>query len=92
MLQVGLTTYSPAQVSLHVYDNNTLIVESFLPDNVNTKVITDKKTGKLNNILTKEEITGKIAQDGRIWGRDRDDVMTFDVTIKAYSYLVFQGN
>jgi hypothetical protein len=56
----------PAQVSLYVYDNNTLIVESFLPDNVNIKVITDKKTGKLNNILTGEGITGKIAQDGRI--------------------------
>jgi hypothetical protein len=92
VLQIGLTTYSPAQVSLYVYDNNTLIVESFLPDNVNIKVITDKKTGKLNNILTGEEITGKIAQDGRIWGRERDDVMTFDVTIKPHSYLVFQGN
>lgn len=81
----------PAQVTLFVYDNGTFIVESFLPDNVTIKVITDKQTVKLSNIVTGEEITGKDAQDGRIWGRERDAVKTFDVTIKPHSYLVFQG-
>jgi len=82
----------PAQVTLFVYDNGTFIVESFLPDNVTIKVITDKQTVKLSNIVTGEEITGKDAQDGRIWGRERDAVKTFDVTIKPHSYLVFQKN
>ena len=81
----------PAQVTLFVYDNGTFIVESFLPENVTIKVITDKQTGNLSNLLTGEEITGKDALDGRIWGRERDAVKTFDVIIKPHSYLVFQG-
>jgi hypothetical protein len=81
----------PAQVTLFVYDNGTFIVESFLPENVTIKVITDKQTGKLSNLLTGEEIIGKDAQDGRIWGRERAAVKTFDVTVKPHSYLVFQG-
>ena len=81
----------PAQVTLFVYDNGTFIVESFLPENVTIKVITDKQTGNLSNLLTGEEITGKDALDGRIWGRERDAVKTFDVIIKHHSYLVFQG-
>lgn len=81
----------PAQVTLFVYNNGTFIVESFLPENVTIKVITDKQTGNLSNLLTGEEITGKDALDGRIWGRERDAVKTFDVIIKPHSYLVFQG-
>ena len=82
----------PAQVSLFVYDNDTFIVESFLPENVNVKIITDKRIDKLNNILTGEEITGNAAPDGRIWGRDREETKTFDITMKPHSYLVFKGN
>ena len=50
-----------------------------------------EQTGTLNNLLTGEEIIGKDAQDGRISGRERDAVKTFDVTVKPHSYLVFQG-
>ena len=49
----------PAQVALYVYDNNTFIVESFLPENVGIKILTDKGTGKLKNILTGEEVDRK---------------------------------
>jgi hypothetical protein len=81
----------PAQVSLFVYDNGTFIVESFLPENVNIKIITDKQIGKLNNILTGEENTGKVGQASQIWGREKEETTTFDVTIKPHSYIVFQG-
>jgi len=81
----------PAQVSLFVYDNGTFIVESFLPENVNIKIITDKQIGKLKNILTGEERTGKGAQASQIWGREKEETTTFDVTIKPHSYIVFQG-
>jgi hypothetical protein len=81
----------PAQVSLFVYDNDTFIVESFLPENVNVKIITDKRIDKLNNILTGEEINGKTAQNNRIWGREKEETKTFDITIKPHSYLMFHG-
>jgi hypothetical protein len=88
---VNVRIEGPAKVSLLVYDNGTFIVESFLPENVSIKIITDKKTVKLGNILTGEEITGKDSQDGRIWGRERDTVKTFEISIKPHSYIVFQG-
>lgn len=81
----------PAQVALFVYDNNTFIVESFLPENVNIKIVTDKSTSKLTNILTGEDITGKEGPDGRVWGRENGTVKSFEVTVKPHSYLVFQG-
>jgi hypothetical protein len=81
----------PAKVGLFVYDNGTFIIESFLPENVNVKVITDKQTSTVTNILTGEEIAGKDAQDDRIWGRENSAVKTFDITVKPHSYLVFQG-
>ena len=80
----------PAQVALFVYDNGTFIVESFLPENADIKIITDKKTGKLHNFLTGEEITGKVAQSSPIWGREKEESTTFDVTLKPHSYIVFQ--
>ena len=81
----------PAQVSLFVYDNDTFIVESFLPENVNVKIVTDKRIDKLNNILTGEEITSKASQNDRIWGRQREETKIFEVTIKPHSYLVFKS-
>ena len=81
----------PAQVSLFIYDNGTFIVESFLPEIVNVKIITDDRIGKIKNILSGEEIAGKTAAAGQIWGREKEETNTFDVAIKPHSYIVFQG-
>ena len=81
----------PAQVGLFVYDNGTFIVESFLPENVSIKIITDKQINKLKNVLTGEEFTGNAAQAAQIWGREKEEIETFDITIKPHSYIVFQG-
>ncbi len=81
----------PAQVGLFVYDNGTFIVESFLPENVSIKIITDKQINKLKNVLTGEELTGNVAQAAQIWGREKEEIKTFDITIKPHSYIVFQG-
>ena len=80
----------PAQVGLFVYDNGTFIVESFLPENVSIKIITDKQINKLKNVLTGEEFTGNAAQAAQIWGREKEEIKTFDITIKPHSYIVFQ--
>ena len=81
----------PAQVSLFIYDNGTFIVESFLPENVNIKIITDNQIGKITNLLSGEEITGKAAPANQIWGREKEETRSFDVTIKPHSYIVFRG-
>ena len=81
----------PAQVSLFVYDNGTFIVESFLPENVNIKIVTDKRFGTIKNILSGESIRGIGGETRPVWGREKEATMTFDVTIKPHSYMVFQG-
>jgi hypothetical protein len=63
-----------------------------VPENVNIKIIADKQTPRISNVLTGEEIVGKDAQDDRIWDREGKAVKTFDVTIEPHSYLVFQGD
>jgi hypothetical protein len=80
----------PAQVSLFLYDNGTFIVESFLPENVNIKIVTDRQISKINNLLSGEEIAGKAAPASQIWGREKEETTAFDVTIKPHSYIVFR--
>ena len=63
-----------------------------VPENVNIKIIADKQTPRISNVLTGEEFVGKDAQDGRIWGRESDGVKTFDITVKPHSFLVFREN
>ena len=81
----------PAQVGLFVYDNGMFIVESFLPENVNIKIIADKQVNTLKNVLTGEEIAGTVAHAAQIWGREIEETKAFDVTIKPHSYIVFES-
>ncbi len=37
----------PSQVAMFVYDNDTFIVESFLPEAVDVKIVADKRISKL---------------------------------------------
>jgi hypothetical protein len=79
-----------SQVSLFVYDNNTFIVESFLPKDENIKVVINKNVLKIQDILSSEELTGKQEISPPVWGRPREEVFKFDVKIKPHSYRVFQ--
>jgi hypothetical protein len=79
----------PAKVSLFVYDNGTFIVESFLPEEVKVKIVMDKSIGKLNDLLSGEELTGTTMQGSQIWGREKADDTSFDIMLKPHSYRVF---
>jgi hypothetical protein len=78
-----------SQVALFVYDNDTFIVESFLPEDVSVKVIIGKEVRRIQDIISGEKLSGKAGQDVRVFGRDTDDVSTFDVALKPHSYRVF---
>lgn len=81
----------PSQIALFVYDNDTFIVESFLPDTVDVKIVTDKRISKLRDILSGDELSGKVLSAPPVRGQQpTPDKMAFDVQIKPHSYRVFQ--
>ncbi|MDD5327286.1 MAG: hypothetical protein PHY02_05670 [Phycisphaerae bacterium] len=81
----------PSQVALFVYDNDTFIVESFLPETVNVKIVTDKRISKLRDVLSSKELAGKVLIAPPVRGQTPgSDKTAFDVKIKPHSYRVFQ--
>jgi hypothetical protein len=81
----------PSQVALFVYDNDTFIVESFLPGTVDVRIITDKSISKLRDILSGDELSGKVLSAPPVRGQPPTAERTaFDVKIKPHSYRVFQ--
>jgi hypothetical protein len=49
----------PAQVALFAYDNNTFIVESYLPTETDVKISVAGGNLKLRNLATGEELAGQ---------------------------------
>jgi hypothetical protein len=79
-----------SQISLFAYDNNTIIVESFLPEETSIDIVTGTDIKSIKNILTTEELTGKKESAPPIWRRDNQDVVKYPVKIQPHSFLVFQ--
>jgi hypothetical protein len=77
----------PGQVALFAYDNNTFIVESYLPTETDATVSTAGEFASLHNLVTGEEITAEASGEGR-WqiGADR---VSFRVHLLPHSYSVF---
>jgi hypothetical protein len=80
-----------SKVSLFVYDNNTVIVESFLPEETKIKIAAGAGITKLTDLVTGEPITSNGKAAGMIWGRKREEKSLFDITLKPHSYLVFKA-
>jgi hypothetical protein len=78
-------------VSLFVYDNNTFIVESFLPGETKIKIAAGEGINKLIDLETNEQISGSGKSSGMIWGREREEKSLFDLTLKPHSYRVFKA-
>ncbi len=51
----------PANVGLFVYDNNTLVVESFLPYFSDVRIVVEKENATLVDLVSGEEISGQTA-------------------------------
>jgi hypothetical protein len=84
---------SSSQVALFAYDNNTFIVESFLPAETDVKVFMAGGFTKLHNLVTGEEITGQeperppgFERNPQFLGENR---LSFNVHLLPHSYAVF---
>ncbi len=82
---------APAKVSLFVYDNNTLIVESFLPEETKVRVVANTTSGKLTDLISGEQINSAGKTTSRIWGRQAVEKTYFDFVLKPHSYRVFKA-
>jgi hypothetical protein len=81
---------APAQVALFAYDNNSFIVESYLPTQTEVK-ISVARGARLNNLVTGETLAGQAGIGGggnrRLGGGEAR--MTFNVRLEPHSYAVF---
>jgi hypothetical protein len=82
----------PSQVALFAYDNNTFIVESYLPAATDVKVSLAGDYSQLKNLVTGEVLEGH-KQTGPPWMRQNEsageDRTIFTVHVPAHSYKVF---
>ncbi len=77
----------PSQVALFAYDNNTFIVESYLPTETDVTVSVAGEFANLRNLVTGEEIAAEASGEGR-WQAGADRV-SFRVHLLPHSYSVF---
>ena len=78
----GVRLEGPANVGLFVYDNNTLIVESFLPYHSDVKVIIQQEGLELTDLVNGE----------RIEGRGSGKATEFQFKLAPTTYRVFRYN
>jgi len=80
----------PSQVALFAYDNNTCIVESYLPTATDVKISLLGEFTRLRNLVTGEVITGQNpAESGRRGRQNSERRSDFTVHLLPHSYVVF---
>ena len=84
----------PSQVALFVYDNNTFIVESYLPTENDVTVSVTGDYTKLRNLVTGEELAGQAPEEPMGFGTRRpapdENRESFNVHLLPHSYEVFE--
>jgi hypothetical protein len=84
----------PSQVALFIYDNDTFIMESFLDENVDVKIVTDKRIQKLRDVLSDEVLSGEAPPEppmwARRWLRQESDKLIFNTQVRPHSFRVFK--
>jgi len=81
----------PSQVALFAYDNNTMVVESFLPGATKVKVSVLTPAAKLRDLITGEVITAlppRVKQGE--WEPPMEPRAAFEVSIAPHSYRAFK--
>ncbi|MCG6926870.1 MAG: hypothetical protein LJF30_16380 [Acidobacteria bacterium] len=81
----------PAEVSLFLYDNDTLIVESFRDEAAEVTIVGGGDGAELRDLETGEVLTGKTVPEGRGWFRSPDaGKAVIKVPVKPHSFRAFE--
>ena len=78
---------SPSQVSLFMYDNNTLVVESFLPDPVEVSLMVAERFAQVCDLQTGKSLAGQPVTD---WRGQNTGNKAYAFQLPAHAYRVFQ--
>ncbi|HDQ44452.1 MAG TPA: hypothetical protein ENN17_02985 [bacterium] len=82
----------PSQIALFVYDNDTFITESFLPEISEVALIFDPRVTALRDLLSGEKLEGEIRAAPRFRGRRfGEDKRVVRIRIKPHSFRVFRA-
>ncbi|MBO9684832.1 MAG: hypothetical protein J7502_19530, partial [Flavisolibacter sp.] len=89
--QLKVSIEGPGNVSLFLYDNNTCIVESFLPTTTSINIVTAVPFKKLTDINTNETISGAERKPQTFWFLPKNNGSNvFTIALKPHSYRVFR--
>jgi hypothetical protein len=81
----------PAKISLFLYDNHTLIVESFLDESTSVSIATGGKFTMLTDIISGEKISAEKIPNDMPWIQPSGSVdVRFSFILKPHSYKVFR--
>jgi hypothetical protein len=81
----------PAQVALFAYDNNSFIVESYLPAATDVKISIAGNFTRLKNLVTGEIIDPQVQTQRPRWNAqvNEENRVSFNVHLLPHSYSVF---
>lgn len=81
----------PGQMSLFLYDNNTLIVQSYRDTPVDVKISAVKEFSQLKDIISNETLKAEVRKPDMHWGKaSGNEKSVFSLTVKPHSYRVFK--
>ncbi len=87
---LGVSIEGPGEISLLVYDNRSIVVESFLDKEVPVKIVIDEKVEQITDVLTGEIISGEFREAPVFRNRKLGkDAHIFELSIKPHSFRVF---
>ena len=83
----------PSQIALFAYDNNTFILESYLPAESSVTVSVAGQFAKLRNLVTGETVNVSSATSGDSpkGPTDEESNAWFSMQLPAHSYRVFRA-
>jgi hypothetical protein len=82
----------PAQVALFAYDNDTFIVESYLPTVTDVTISITGNSTKLKNLVTGEIVDGRFPPPSRDWNarnNPAEERASFKIRLLPHSYQVY---
>ncbi len=81
----------PGQMSLFLYDNNTLIVQSYRDEPADVKLSAVKGFSELKDLLSGEVQKAQVRQPDMHWGKaSGSEKSVFSISVKPHSYRVFK--
>jgi hypothetical protein len=78
---------APSKVSLFAYDNNSLVVESYLDTPAEITISAAGASTRIRNLATGEEVQAKAAANSH--GSGRSQHADFRITLQPHSFLAF---